>query len=101
MKIKLEPFGERLLAKRMSPDETPGGILFPETKKMVSLLAKVLHVGPDCTWVKVDDTIFFGRYAPFILPLEDIEGIEDRSEVLIMNEADVLCKIVKEKDDAR
>ena len=99
MKVKLEPFGERLLAKRMSPDETPGGIIFPDSKKLVTLVARVLSIGPDCEWVEVGDTVFFGRFAPFTLPLEDIEGIEDRSEVLIMNEADVLCKIVKETEN--
>ena len=97
MKVEIQPFGERLLAKRMSPDKTPGGIIYPETKKGVSLVAEVLSVGPDCDWVQPGDTIFFGRYAPFTLPLEDVAGIEDRSEILIMNEADVLCKILKEK----
>lgn len=95
MKFDLEPLGERILVERVSEDNI-GSIIVPDERKKVSLRGRVLQVGPDCDWVEPGDEIFFGRYASFALPLEDI-GENRPKEVLIMNETDVLAKIVKEE----
>lgn len=97
MKFDLEPLGERILVERVSED-TIGSIIVPDARKQVSLRGKVLAVGKDCDWVKVGDDIFFGRFAPFTLPLEDV-GENRPKEILIMNEEDVLALIIKEKEN--
>jgi len=94
-KFDLVPLGERILVQRLSEDRI-GLVHVPDVHKKTSLRGKILAVGPDCDWVEVDDEIFFGRYATFALPLEDV-GHDRPKEILIMNEADVLCKIMKEK----
>ena len=99
MSFDLEPLGQRILVERVSEDMV-GIIHVPDAHKKVSLRGRVLAVGSDCDWVEEGDEIFFGRYAPFSLPLEDV-GENRPKELLIMNEEDVLCKIIKEdKPDA-
>ena len=93
MKFDLEPLGERILVERVSEDMV-GTIIVPDAKKKVSLRGRVLQTGPDCEWVDIGDEIFFGRYASFALPLEDV-GENRPKEILIMNETDVLCKIAR------
>ena len=97
--MELEPHGYRILAKRVS-DEKLGEIFIPETTKKVSLRGTVIAIGDLCEWINVGDDIFFGRYAPFELPTryyDDLRGNEF-GEILIMNEEDVLCRIVKEEE---
>ena len=96
MKYELEPMGERLLVERVS-EEKVGVIIMPDSKRKVSLRGKVLKTGPDCVWVEEGDNIFFGRYASFSLPLEDL-GENEPKEILIMNEQDVLAKIISMED---
>ena len=50
--MKVKPLADRILAKRLDPEETvKGGIIIPDTAKEKPLEAKVIAVGPG----KVDD----------------------------------------------
>lgn len=90
--MNLKPMGDRLIAKQFEDDKV-GSIYIPDSAKQTSLRATVVAAGPQCDFVKVGDTILFGRFAKFDIPLR---GEEWRSH-FIMNEADVLCVLeVKE-----
>ncbi len=90
--MTLVPFGQRVLVKRHADDTIgPGKIIMrAETEKKTSLEGHVIAIGPDCEWVKKGDHIIFGRYAPFELPIRDAEY----KEILIMNEPDILARVV-------
>ena len=88
--MKLEPLRSRLVAKQFDDDKI-GSIYIPDAAKQTSLRATVIACGPDCIYVKVGDTILFGRYAKFDVPLR---GDEWRDH-FIMNEDDILCKITE------
>jgi co-chaperonin GroES (HSP10) len=83
----LEPYGSRLIAKQ-TDDNKIGMIYVSEHTKKGSLRATVMAIGPDCTWVNEGDTIFFGRYAKFDLPLTG----EEWRDYFIMNEDDILLR---------
>ena len=59
MKVELEPFGQRVLLRRVNTEKTRGGIYIPETKQARSTIGRVLATGPDCVWVTP------GEYASF------------------------------------
>ena len=86
--MKLTPMGTRLIAKQFDDDKV-GSIIVPDMAKKVSLRATVVAIGEDCDWVKAGDTILFGRYARFDIPLRG----EEWKDHFIMNEEDILCKI--------
>jgi len=92
--MKLNPHAQRILVKRKM-DEKMGEIYIPESSKKVSLRGDVIAIGDDCEWIKEGDDIFFGRYAPFELPTSYYKDLKDMGEILVMNEEDVLCRIVK------
>lgn len=92
--MKLRPMGDRLIAKQFDDDRI-GSIIIPDSSKKTSLRATVISAGPQCDFVKVGDTILFGRFARFDLPLRD----EKWKDCFIMNEADVLC-ILEDEDNA-
>ena len=86
--MHLEPLRSRLVAKQFDDDRV-GSIYIPESAKRVSLRATVIAIGPECVNVSVGDTILFGRYAKFDVPLRG----EEWKDHFIMNEDDILCKI--------
>ena len=92
--MKLEPYGRRLIAKQFEDDKI-GSIYIPETAKKASLRATVVWIGEDCTWVNPGDTILFGRYAKFDIPLK---GDEWR-DYFIMNEDDILARTTEGEND--
>ena len=85
----LEPLGERVIVKK-EIQEKVGLIILPEDVKRQSLQGEVLHVGPDCHDVVIGDTILFGKYSGFDLPLNG-----RYKDCLLMNESDILCKTNK------
>jgi len=85
--MKFEPYGSRLIAKQTDDDKV-GAIIVPEYSKKGSLRATVKYIGPDCTWVKPGDIIYFGMYARFDLPIRG----EEYRDWFIMNEDDILLK---------
>lgn len=91
--MKVKPLADRILAKRLDPEETvKGGIIIPDTAKEKPLEAKVIAVGPG----KVDDNgkripmevkkgqrILIGKYSGTDVKIEGEEHI-------ILREDDVL-----------
>jgi chaperonin GroES len=87
----LEPFGERVIVKRLCSDTTAGGIILPDSAKQRSLRGEVVSSGPSCEWVKKGDEVVFGEYSGFSLSFGHIDaGMDD---CLIMNEEDILAKV--------
>ena len=92
--MKLKPFGSRVIAKQFD-DDMIGSIVVPDEAKRKSLRATIVAVGDDCAWVRPGDTILFGRYARFDIPLRG----EEWRDHFIMNEEDILTKIEMEDED--
>jgi chaperonin GroES len=97
--MKVKPLGDRLLVKRLEPEEVKkGGIIIPDTAKEKPQKGKVVAVGPGKTdesgkrikmEVKKGDRVLFGKYAGTELQLDD-------EEHLILREDDILA-IIEEK----
>jgi chaperonin GroES len=95
---KLKPLGDRVLVKRIEPEEVKkGGIIIPDTAKEKPQEGEVVAVGPGKMDekgnrhkmdVKAKDRILFGKYAGNEI---EIGG----EEHLIMGEDDILA-IVEE-----
>ena len=92
--MKFEPYGSRLIAKQ-TDDEKIGSIILSEHTKKGSLRATVKYIGEDVTFVKPGDTIFFGRYAKFDMPMRE----EEYRNWFIMNEDDILLKLHEGEED--
>ena len=88
VKLKLEPFGERIIVRREITEKI-GSIIVPESSQKTSLHGTVVAVGPDADWVKPGDRVLFGRYAGFELPGK-LDGYEN---CLLMNNEDLLAKL--------
>jgi len=95
--MNLNPHAQRILVRRKM-DEKMGEIFIPESSKRVSLRGDVIAIGNGCEWIQEGDDIFFGRYAPFELPTQYYNDLKPMGEILIMNEEDVLCRIMKEDE---
>ena len=93
--MKLYPQGERLVVRRILQEQI-GSIIIPDEAQKESLEGEVVEAGPDCRLVKAGDTIIFGRYSGFELPLNGIY-----KDCLIMNEIDVLAKTEGGTDNDR
>lgn len=85
--MRLEPFGQRIVVKRLTKDQV-GSIIMPESVKKTSLEGEVVETGKECEFVKTGDKIIFGRYSGFELPLDG-----DYKGCLVMNEEDILARM--------
>ena len=91
--MKVRPLGDRVLVKRIEPEETvKGGIIIPDTAQEKPMQGKVISVGAgrlkdDGTRqpleVKEGDVVLFGKYAGTEVKIED-------EEYLILKEEDIL-----------
>ena len=91
---KIRPLGDRVLIRRLeAQDETPGGILLPDTAKEKPKRGKVVAVGEGrlldngtraTMQVKKGDEVLFGSYAGTDITV-------DGREMLIISEADILA----------
>jgi chaperonin GroES len=99
--MNLRPLGDRLIVEVLEEEElTVSGIVLPDTAKEKPQRGRVLAVGPgprdeDGEYIKMDlqegDEIIFSKYG----------GTEIRigaDEVLILREADVLAKVVGDRE---
>lgn len=94
MATKVTPLGDRVLVKRLEPQQkTKGGIVLPDTAQEKPKEGEVIAVGPgkvnekgDRTplGLKVGDKIIFTSYAGTEIKL-------DGEELLIMREDDILA----------
>ena len=84
-KTKVRPLYDRVLVKRVDPDEkVKGGIIIPDTAKEKPMEGKVIAVGSGKLDedgkripldVKVGDRILFGKYAGTEIKIDDEEHI--------------------------
>lgn len=91
--MKVQPLGDRILAKRVEPaEQLKGGIIIPDTAKEKPLEAKVVAVGPGKRdeagkripmEVKKGQRILVGKYAGTEVKI-------DGEEHIIIREDDVL-----------
>ncbi len=96
MKVKVMPYGDRLLVQRLEAEEkTKGGIVIPDTAKEKPKEGKVVSVGKGKVTdegktiplsVKEGDKILFSSYAGNEIKIEG-------EEYLILKEEDVLAII--------
>ena len=93
MRMKLKPLFDRVLVKRVEPDEkVKGGIIIPDTAREKPMEAKVIAVGAGRRdddgkrvpmEVKAGDRILFGKYSGTEIKIDDEEHI-------ILREDDIL-----------
>lgn len=96
--MKVKPLGERVLVKRIEPEEVKkGGIIIPDTAKEKPQQGEVIAVGPGKVDekgkrtpmdVKKGDRILFGKYSGTEIEI-------DGEEYLIMQEDDILAIVGK------
>jgi len=96
MGLNLRPLGDRVIVEPSEGDEqTPGGILLPETAKEKPQQGTILAVGPGrrdddgdiiAMDVKVDDKVLYAKYAGTEIKL-------DGKKVLILKESDILAVV--------
>lgn len=97
--MKLQPLADRLIVEAISVDEvTKAGIILPDTVdkekpekgRVVALgSGKLLENGTRLAWeVKVGDVVFFKKYAPDEIKVDD-------KEYLILAESDILAVLVQ------
>ncbi len=97
--MQLQPLADRLIVEAISVDEvTKAGIILPDTVdkekpekgRVVALgSGKLLDNGTRLAWeVKVGDVVFFKKYAPDEIKVDD-------KEYLILAESDILAVLVQ------
>ena len=98
MSIKLKPLADRLVvAPQERQEQTPSGLVLPETAKEKPQEGQVLSIGPgrrddDGKRIEMDvavgDTVLFAKYAGTEVKI-------DGQKLLILKESDVLAIIEK------
>ncbi len=92
--MKVKPLGDRVLLKRVEPQEVvKGGIIIPDTAKEKPLEAKVIYLGEGRKTndgktigfeIKEGDTVLIGKYAGQEIKIDD-------ETYLILREEDILA----------
>ena len=93
MKMKMKPLNDRVLIKRMEPEETAkGGIIIPDTAKEKPMQAQVVAVGVGRLndsgkrielEVKAGDRVLIGKYTGTEVRIEDVEHVIVREEEIL------------------
>ena len=83
--MKVKPLNDRVLVKRMEPEEkVKGGIIIPDTAKEKPLEGKVVAVGAGRVdengkrvpmEVKSGDRVLIGKYAGTEIKIDDVEHV--------------------------
>jgi len=91
--MKVKPLGDRLLVKRIEPEETVrGGIIVPDTAKEKPMEGKVIAVGQGRTdengkriamEIKKGDRVLIGKYAGTEFKLDDVEHVIIREDEVL------------------
>jgi len=93
MRMKVKPLNDRVLVKRMEPQETAkSGIIIPDTAKEKPLEAMVVAVGLGrlnddgqrvSLEVKAGDRVLVGKYTGTEFKIEDIEHVVVREDEIL------------------
>jgi chaperonin GroES len=91
--MKVKPLHDRILVKRMEPEEKmKGGIIIPDTAKEKPLEGKVVAVGSGRLddngkriplEVKVGDRVLIGKYAGTEVKIEEVEHVIVREDEVL------------------
>ncbi len=91
--MKVKPLGDRVLIKRVEPEETrKGGIIIPDTAKEKPMEGKVMAVGAGKTDengkriamdVKKGDRVLIGKYAGTEFKLDDDDHVIVREDEIL------------------
>ena len=92
-KMKLQPLGNRVVLRRLEPEETvKGGIILPETAKKKQEMAEVVSIGPGkkdksgklvAPPVKNGQVVLVDKYAGQEVSLNDEELVVVRADDII------------------
>lgn len=93
--MKIEPFGERLIVKRLSEKERSGIVIPKGTSMDKGLIGQVVHCGPDADWVKEGDMILFAKYSGSELNVDGKYLTGEYEDCLCMNEENILAKLTE------
>jgi len=91
--MKVKPINDRVLVRRMDPEEkVKGGIIIPDTAKEKPLEGKVVAVGAGRLdengkripmEVKAGDRVLVGKYAGTEVKLDDVEHVILREDEIL------------------
>ena len=91
--MKVKPLGDRVLIKRVEPEETKkGGIIIPDTAKEKPMEGKVIAVGAGkydengkriAMDVKKGDRVLIGKYAGTEFKLDDDDHVIVREDEIL------------------
>ena len=93
MKTTVKPLSDRVLVKRMEPEQKlKGGLIIPDTAKEKPLEGKVVAVGAGrlddngkriAPEVKAGDRILVGKYTGTEVRIEDVEHVIVREDEIL------------------
>jgi chaperonin GroES len=93
MKLKMKPLNDRVLIKRMEPEETAkSGLIIPDTAKEKPMEGRVVAIGAGRLddngkriglEVKAGDRVLIGKYTGTEVRIEDIEHVIVREEEIL------------------
>ena len=93
MKTTVKPLGDRVLVKRMEPEQkVKSGIIIPDTAKEKPLEGKVVAVGAGrlddngkrvALDVKAGDRVLIGKYIGTEVRIDDVEHVIVREEEIL------------------
>ena len=93
MKTTVKPLGDRILVKRVEPEQkAKSGIIIPDTAKEKPLEGKVIAVGAGrlddngkriALDVKAGDRVLIGKYIGTEVKLDDVEHVIVREEEIL------------------
>jgi chaperonin GroES len=93
MKMKIRPLNDRILVKRMDPEQkAKSGLIIPDTAKEKPLEGMVIAVGAGrlddegariALEVKAGDRVLVGKYTGTEIRIEDIEHVIVREEEIL------------------
>jgi len=93
MKTKIRPLNDRILVKRVEPEQNAkSGLIIPDTAKEKPLEGLVIAIGPGrlndageriASEVKAGDRVLVGKYTGTEIKLEDVEHVMVREEEIL------------------
>ena len=93
MKTKIRPLNDRILVKRVEPEQkAKGGLIIPDTAKEKPLEGMVIAVGPGrfndagervASEVKAGDRVLVGKYTGTEIQIENVEHVMVREEEIL------------------
>jgi co-chaperonin GroES (HSP10) len=91
----LWPIGQRIIVKKLSNEQSSGGVFIPKQVQQRSLMGTVIHVGPEAKdIVSENDVVVFAQYSGTAFkPYMDDKLFRDYEDCIIMNAEDILCVV--------